>query len=203
MAAGQSADAWIPKVAALSGEAARGVDDLRAIAATADARASLMEAAATITDLGQVDRRDRRLYEERPGRDGRRRRVSPRRGQTVAQAANQVDAARALEQQGLDVAERESRRRQLYALGAAAAVGALTLLLLGAAPASHPRVEVAREERLNPPRCPRPTRSCRPRSRTRAASLGADHEGRADICTDLGRVNERPTSRSFSAGPQI
>ena len=48
---------WIPKVTGMSAEAARGVDDLRAVAATADARASLMEAAATITDFAQVDRR--------------------------------------------------------------------------------------------------------------------------------------------------
>ncbi len=57
VAAGQSADAWMPKVVSMSGEAARGVDDLRSAAATPDARSSLMEAAATIVQLGQVDRR--------------------------------------------------------------------------------------------------------------------------------------------------
>ena len=57
VAAGQSADAWIPKVASLSSEAGKGVDDLRSAAATADARASLMEASATIVEIGQVDRR--------------------------------------------------------------------------------------------------------------------------------------------------
>src|SRR5688572_326213 len=51
VAAGQNADFWIPKVATLSGEAAQAIDDLRAVAESADARTSLMEAAATITDV--------------------------------------------------------------------------------------------------------------------------------------------------------
>src|SRR5262245_33394186 len=57
VAAGQSAEAWIPKVAGLRGEAALGIDELRAAAATADAQASLLEASTTIVELGDVDRR--------------------------------------------------------------------------------------------------------------------------------------------------
>ena len=99
VAAGQSADTWIPKVTGMSAEAARGVDDLRAVAATADARASLMEAAATITDLAQVDRRI--VDYLKSGQDVMAAdMVYSEAGQKVAQAANQVDAARALEGQG-------------------------------------------------------------------------------------------------------
>src|SRR5829696_551726 len=57
VAAGQSADAWIPKVAGLRGEAARGIDELRAAAASADAQASLLEASSTVVELGDVDTR--------------------------------------------------------------------------------------------------------------------------------------------------
>ena len=140
VAAGQNAEAWIPKVATLSGEAAQAIDDLRAIAETADARTSLMEAAATIIDIGQVDRRA--VGYIKSGHELMAADVVFSEGsQTVAQAANRVDAARALEQQGLDVAERESRRRQAYVVGAAGILSVGTLLLLAAAPAKV--VEVA------------------------------------------------------------
>ena len=140
VAAGQSADAWIPKVAGLRGEATSGIDDLRAAAATTDARASLLEASSTIVELGDVDRRVVdyiKSGQEVMAADV----VYSEAGQKVALATNQVDAARALEQQGLDVGERENRRRQLYVLGAAAALSVVTLLLVGAAPAAAPRVE--------------------------------------------------------------
>ena len=186
VAAGQSADTWIPKVTGMSAEAARGVDDLRAVAATADARASLMEAAATITDLAQVDRRI--VDYLKSGQDVMAAdMVYSEAGQKVAQAANQVDAARALEGQGVDVAERISRRRQLYALGAAAAVGALTLLLLGAAPASHPRVEVeAKKVEAVAPLDDELSFKVRsePRHSTPIMKVASE------ICTDLARVNE-------------
>ena len=185
VAAGQSADTWIPKVTGMSAEAARGVDDLRAVAATADARASLMEAAATITDLAQVDRRI--VDYLKSGQDVMAAdMVYSEAGQKVAQAANQVDAARALEGQGVDVAERISRRRQLYALGAAAAVGALTLLLLGAAPASHPRVEVEAKKVAAAPVDDELSFKVRTEPRHSTPILKVASE----ICTDLARVNE-------------
>jgi hypothetical protein len=142
VAAGQSADTWIPKVAALSEEAARGVDDLHAVAASVDARASLTEAAATIGELGGVDRRVidyLKSGQEVMAADV----VYAEASQKVALAANQVDAGRALEQQGVDVAERKNRRRQLYALGAAAALSIVTLLLLAPAAVGAPQVGVA------------------------------------------------------------
>ena len=97
--AGQSADAWIPKVASLSSEAGKGVDDLRSAAATADARASLMEASATIVEIGQVNRRVvdyLKTEQDVMAADV----VYSEAGQKVSLAANHVDAARALEQQG-------------------------------------------------------------------------------------------------------
>src|SRR5687768_1546837 len=59
VAAGQGVDVWMPKVAALTSETAQTIDELRASAASAEARASLMEAAATVIEIGNVDRRAR------------------------------------------------------------------------------------------------------------------------------------------------
>jgi len=188
VAAGQSADTWIPKVAGLSEEAVRGVDDLLGAAAAADAQASLMEAAATVGELGQIDRRV--VGYLKSGQDVMAADVIyAEAGPKVALAANQVDAARALEQQGVDVVERESRRRQLSALGAATALTVVALLLLGASPAGAPQVEVAEAKtplpspideeltfkvRIDPPRHVAPM--------IKSAS---------EICTDLGRVADQ------------
>jgi hypothetical protein len=188
VAAGQSADAWIPKVASIAGEAARGVDDLRTAAATADARTSLMEAAATIVELERVDRRV--VDYLKSGQDVMAADVVySEGGQTVALAANQVDAARALEQQGADVAERESRQRQLYALGTAAAVGAVMLLVLGAAPGSEPRVNV-KEKKAEAAPAVDDELSFRVRSDAPRHSAPLMREA-SEICTELARVNDR------------
>jgi hypothetical protein len=190
IAAGQNPEAWIPRVATLSGEAAQAIDDLRAIAETPDARTSLMEAAATIIDIGQVDRRA--VGYIKSGQEVMAADVVYSEGsQTVAQAANQVDAARALEQQGLDVAERESRRRQAYVAGAAGLLSMGTLLLFAVAPPKV--VETVREERVEAPTAPAADqeewaiRIQNDVPRHSAPTMIAA----ADICTELGRVNEQ------------
>jgi hypothetical protein len=189
VAAGQSADSWIPKSAGLRGEAERGVDDLRAAAATDDARASLLEASAVIVEIGDVDRRV--VDYVKSGQDVMAADVVfSEAGQKVALAANQVDAARALEQQGVDVAERETRRRQLYALGAAAALSVATLLLLGVgAPAAVPVVE-AKQTRA--PAAPPVDDELSFRVRTDAPRHVAPMiKSASEICTELGRVADQ------------
>jgi hypothetical protein len=188
VAPGQSADAWIPTVASLSSEAGKGVDDLHSAAATADARASLMEASATIVEIGQVNRRVvdyLKTEQDVMAADV----VYSEAGQKVSLAANHVDAARALEQQGADVAERESRRRQLYALGAAGALSMVTLLILGAAPAGAPRV-VAKDAK---PEAAAPVDDeLTFRVRTEAPRHSAPvMKAASEICTELGRVTDR------------
>jgi hypothetical protein len=186
VAAGQSVDVWIPKVAAASAEAAHGVDELRAVAESADARASLLEAVSTIAELTPVDRRI--VDYLKTGQDVMAADVVySEASQTVAKAANQVDAARALEGQGVEVAERISRIRQIYALGAAAGIGALTLLLLGAAPASHPtvKVETKRVEAAAPVDDELSFKvRTEPRHSTPIMKVASE------ICTDLARVND-------------
>jgi hypothetical protein len=187
VAAGQSADGWIPKVASLSADSARGVDDLRAAAATADARASLLEAGATLV---QLSRADRRIVDYlKSGQDVMAADVIfSEAGQTVALAANQVDAARALEQQGVDVAERESRRRQMYVLGGSAAAGALLLLVLGATPAGEPQLDVKGKKVEAPPAIDDELSF---KVRTDVPRHSAPiMKAASEICTELGRVNE-------------
>jgi hypothetical protein len=188
VAAGQSAEAWIPKVATLSGEAARGVDDLQTVAATPDARTSLLEAAATIVELGRVDRRVvdyLKSGQEVMAADI----VYSEAGQTVALAANQVDAARALEQQGADVAERQSRRQQLYALMTAAGLGAAMLLLFAAAAGSDLRINV--KEKMPEAAAPVDDElSFKVRIEAPRQSTPIVKEA-SDICTELGRANDQ------------
>jgi hypothetical protein len=187
VAAGQNADAWIPKVAALAAEAAHGVDELSAAAVSADARASLLEAVSTIAGLTPVDRRIidyLKSGQEVMAADV----VYSEAGQTVSKAANQVDAARALEEQGAGVAERGNRRRQLYALGTAAGIGAITLLLLGVAPAGQPKSET--EEKKSEAAAPIDdelsfkVRTDAPRHSAPIMKVASE------ICTELGRINE-------------
>jgi hypothetical protein len=178
----------------MSGEAARGVNDLRAAAATPDARSSLMEAAATIVQLGQVDRRV--VDYLKSGQDVMAADVVyAEAGQTVALAANQVDAARALEQQGVDVAERESRQRQMYALGSAGAMSVVTLLVLGAAPAGQPRVDLGKKVEALPAQ---EDDELSFRVRTDAPRHSAPiMKAASEICTDVGRATDRSDLQQF------
>ena len=59
VAAGQGVTFWMPKVASLIDEGTSAVDSLRASADSASARESLLQAGATITEFGNVDRRAR------------------------------------------------------------------------------------------------------------------------------------------------
>jgi hypothetical protein len=188
VAAGQSADAWMPKVAGLRGEAAQGIDDLHAAATTADAQASLLEASSTVVELADLDRRV--VAYLKSGQDVMAADVVySEGGQKVALAANQVDAARALEQQGLDVGERESRRRQLYVLGGAAVLSVAMLLLLGAAPATAPRIEA--DDARTPAATPVDDESTF-RVRTDAPRHVAPMiKDASEICTEFGRVADQ------------
>src|SRR4051812_2365937 len=59
VAAGQGVAFWMPKVAALADTAEQSVDTLRTTAAGAEARAALMEAAASVAEFKNVDKRAR------------------------------------------------------------------------------------------------------------------------------------------------
>jgi len=130
VAAGQTADAWQPKVAALAQTAAGAVDLLRTLAATTAARASLMEAAATIVDFGNVDRRAQDYLAS--GQLLMAADVVFAEGSEVAAAAiGQIEVARSAEHEALGASEAAARTEQTLLLAAGAGTAALALLILG------------------------------------------------------------------------
>ena len=92
----------------------------------------LMDAAASITEFGNVDRRARdylRSGQTLMAGDV----VFTEGGETAATAARQVESARLAEHQAFDAAEAGLRRREMIALGAAGAFGVFVMALLALA----------------------------------------------------------------------
>jgi hypothetical protein len=129
VAAGQGAAYWMPKVTALLEEVAPKIDQLRASAVSTSARSGLMEAAARVSEFGNVDRRVRDYM-----RSGQTLMASDvvftEGGETTVAAARLVESARLAEHQTLDADEAALRRRQAAVLAGAAGFGALVLLAL-------------------------------------------------------------------------
>ena len=129
VAAGQGVAFWMPKVASLLDEAVHSVDALRASADSPAAREFLLRAAATLTEFGNVDRRARDyLMAEQPLMAGDV--VFTEGGETAAQAGREIEAARLGEYQALDESEAGLRRQETFALGGAAAVSVVVMILL-------------------------------------------------------------------------
>ena len=140
VAAGQGVAFWMPKVAALLEDVARGVDRLRVSARSAEAGSSLMEAAANVTEFGNVDRRAREYLKSGQtlmAGDV----VFTEGGETAALASRQVESARLAERRTLDAAEAALRREQATVLGAAAGMGAIVMAVLAFARPRRPRDE--------------------------------------------------------------
>lgn len=132
VAAGQGVMFWMPKVSSLIQLAARAADELRASAVSDAARQSLLEAGATITEFGNVDRRARdylKSGQQLMAGDV----VFTEGGETAAQAARHIETARLAEHQAFDASEALQRRQQAYAAGGAAALSVLVLLALACA----------------------------------------------------------------------
>jgi hypothetical protein len=134
VAAGQGVDFWMPKVAAHLEGAEASIDQLRTLAATADAREALMNAASHLTELGNMDRRARDyLRSGQPLMAGDV--VFAGGGETAAEASHLVETARVVEQQAFDVAEGASRRLAMAVGGGAAGLAGLLLLVVAVSPA--------------------------------------------------------------------
>lgn len=178
VAAGQGIDFWMPKVNTMTAEAVQLVDVLRATAVTAAARASLMQAAATVTEFGNVDRRAREyLKAELQLMAGDV--VFTEGGETAAEASRHVEAARTAEHQELDLWEGGERRRQAYAIAAAGGFAALLIALLALTPglkSSFKATESALDAAVAVEDLPR----------TSVPVLKIA----AELCTELGRVND-------------
>lgn len=197
VAAGQGVTFWMPKVASLIDGAARSVNNLRASAASAAARESLLQAAATITEFGNVDRRARdylKSGQQLMAGDV----VFTEGGETAAQAGRQIEAARLGEYQALDEAEARQRRREASALGGAAAVSVVILVLLAFVSPGRARGGLDAQGSVGETPIAVGELLLRDAPR-RTARDAADHMPRhsvpalkaaAELCTELGRVRD-------------
>ena len=142
VAAGQSSGYWIPKVATIVQEAGTTVDTLRGTAMSAAAGQALIDAASAVTEFGSVDKRVRDYLtadESLMASD-----VVFSEGTVAAsRAAVQVEAARLAEHQAFDADEATLRRLEAYAIGGAAGLSGLVLLILGLARGSARETAVA------------------------------------------------------------
>jgi hypothetical protein len=187
----------MPKVTDLMADATTAVERLRESATSAEALASLVEAANTITEFGDVDRRAREYLDSNldlMAADV----VYAEGGETATAAKRRVEAASVAEHQAFDAFEAAERLRELYALAAAAGIGAFTLLLFALTPR---RPSAATEEDTTAatsgspgelllrdiPAAPAPARETGgdlPRRSTAAL------KSTASLCTEFGRLRD-------------
>ena len=203
VAAGQGVTFWMPKVTSLIDEAARSIDGLRASADSAPAREWLLQAGATVTEFGNVDRRARDyLNSEQQLMAGDV--VFTEGGETATRAGRLIEAARIREHQALDESEAGRRRRQAYALGGAAAVSVMVMVLLAfvvperegpTAEASSGETPIADGELMLRHAPLRRAAPAGPVPRQAAPALKAT----AELCTDLGRVSDLEELRKLLA----
>jgi hypothetical protein len=122
----------MPKVTTLVRDVANMVDALRGSAVSGAARQALLEASASITDFGNIDKRVRDYLgtgESLMASDV----AFSEGGDAAGRASLQVETARIEEHQAFDADEAALRRLQAYAMGGAVGLSALILAILGLA----------------------------------------------------------------------
>lgn len=201
VAVGQGDDFWAAKVTAALGGLKTSIGSLRSDAASPQAQSEVEAALGSLQDFEQMDRRARDyaksgqklLASDLIFADG----IA-----TTAGAIAALDRARDAEDQARDEAAQAIRRRQLYALGAAAAAAVLAVLLLTPR-ASVPAVPIVVHEPMRVPdnsdgldlgaaldegwSAPRKVagETAAPQA---PAAPGLDITSVAALCTDLARV---------------
>jgi hypothetical protein len=187
VAAGQGLDFWMPRVAAVVDRAASLVDTLRASAAAGRARASLMEAAASITELGNVDRRARdylRSDQQFMAADV----VFTEGVETAGVAARQVEVARLAEHEYLDSWETRTRWRQAYILAASGGLAVFLIVTFAWIP-GVPRVKEPVRAAAEEPAAAKAAASNEVLAREKIPRHTAPAlKEAAELCTDLARV---------------
>jgi len=189
VAAGQSVAFWVPKVETTTAVVRNGILALRPSAASADGRASLMEAEAAVGEFEAVDKRARdylKSGEPLMAADV----ILSEGGETALNAARLVERARVAEHQALDARQAAVRSQQAIALGAAASIAALVVLLLSftsvtsAAPAAPPSnvLSIAPAVEEHDRKAPRTEGS--------AGALAAMLKTTAELSTDFGRIRD-------------
>jgi hypothetical protein len=201
VAAGQGVDFWMPRVAATAAGVTQKVVELRAAASSDATRSALDDASATLAEFSSVDGRARdylKAGQPLMAADV----IFTEGGQTASMATQQVNAARTAEHQAVEAAEYGHRRQEAAALGGAAAITVLALLVLVLlAPESAARTKIA-------PRAPSSGDDVTdmvdnvdivlrdapaPASRSKyvtARPAGPVLRAASQLCTDFGRVND-------------
>lgn len=187
VAAGQGRDFWMPKVDSHHEAAVTQTAALRNEAGSDAAKVALDQTAEAIAEFATIDTRVRDYLaagQELMAADV----VFTEGGSTAAAAANGVESARMAEQEAVEASEAGVRRQQLYALGGAALVGALVVLLLAVtgSAAAGADAPAASDGSLNL------DAAAQPRSRDEAPLMKAT----AELCTDFGRVRNLEEVRS-------
>ena len=194
VAAGQG-DYWIVKTAETLNQVRAGIDSLRPRAASAEAHASIDNAASALADFERMDRRARDYT-----RNGHRLLASDlifADGlETTGAMVASLNQARTAEMQARDAAVRAARRTEAVALALAGLVSFAVVLLL----ARRPRTGGTSTEPVeNADRSPLATFDLRPTFQptasapeetapTAAATPAPDLDAIASLCTDLARV---------------
>lgn len=134
VAAGQGVGFWMPKVDATMDTVANSLSMLRQAATGAASKSALDEAASTLTEFGNVDKRVRD-YVKSDAQLMAADIVFTEGGETAAMAARHVKRARIEEQQDLDVFEGARRKQEAMATAAAAGLLILVVIALALMPA--------------------------------------------------------------------
>jgi hypothetical protein len=195
VAAGQGDQFWANKVATALASLKESLSSLRAAAASAQAQTEIDGAVASLQDFEQMDRRARDY-----ARSGQKLLASDlifADGlETTAGAVTAIDRARDAEEQSQKASGEGIRRRQLYALGAAAAAAFLAVLLL-APRGAEPVVPMIVQEPMRVPdhndgldlgAAPKKATVPAPAPAPAAVASTLDIAGVASLCTELARV---------------
>jgi hypothetical protein len=185
VAEGQGVAFWMPKVTTLKESVAATLSTLQQASVAAPTKTALDEAAATVSEFANVDRKARDYINSgQPlmAADV----IFTEGGETAATAARQVETARLAEHQAFDAAEASMRKNEALAAGGAAAVAALIVLCLvpvagridEATSTSLSLNSIAPAPTVAPPLPP-------PATRTTAVLKAA-----ASLSTDFGRVRD-------------
>ena len=197
VAAGQGADFWVPKVAALTETITQTLSAIRTSARTAASKASLDDAAGSLTEFAAIDKRVRDYI--KAGQSLMAGDVIFTEGaQTAAVASRYVESARLSEHQAVDAIEGDKRKLQAAALASAALITILVLVLVGIVqpvaadevttpkpglsltPAPPPPAELPLREA--------PRRETTPTSVFSARAVSPILKNAAGLCTEFARV---------------
>jgi hypothetical protein len=199
VAAGQGVTFWMPRVASATDSIATAIRALRQSAASAEARALLDQAAATVDDFSQIDTRARDyLKAGQPLMAGDV--IFTEGAESASNASRQVEAARLAERRAFDQSSSRTRTQEAAALAVGAAIALLALLLLVRLP-SEPHVELAAapaarsddesSARLLPNLTSAPQTSEAPHApRAPSPSAGPMMKSAAALATDVGRARD-------------